>query len=140
MRGRGLTRFIAICLLSGYGWLAVGALLWLGGGGAAPGSQVRDAALHAIGLGFVFSMVFGHAAIILPAVTKIAVPYHATFYVPLALLQASLLVRLGGDAAGRVDWTRAGAWLNAAALAAFLLGTLAAVVRGQRRRRSTGSG
>ena len=140
VRGRGLTRFIAICLLSGYGWLAVGALLWLGGGGAAPGSQVRDAALHAIGLGFVFSMVFGHAAIILPAVTKIAVPYHATFYVPLALLQASLVVRLGGDAAGRVDWTRAGAWLNAAALAAFLLGTLAAVVRGQRRRRSTGSG
>lgn len=140
VRGRGLTRFIALCLLSGYGWLAVGALLWLGGGGAAPGSHVRDAALHAIALGFVFSMVFGHAAIILPAVTKIAVPYHATFYVPLALLQASLVVRLGGDAAGRVDWTRAGAWLNAAALAAFLLGTLAAVVRGRRRRRSTGSG
>jgi hypothetical protein len=78
-------------------------------------------------------MVFGHAAIILPAVTKFAVPYHPTFYVPLALLQASLLVRLGGDAAGRIDWTRAGAWLNAAALAAFLLGTLGAVLRGRRK-------
>jgi uncharacterized membrane protein len=61
------------------------------------------------------------------------VPYHPTFYVPLALLQASLVVRLGGDAAGRTDWTRAGAWLNAVALAAFLLGTLAAVVRGRRK-------
>jgi len=133
VRGRGLTRFIAVCLLSGYGWLAVGALLWLGGAAGTPGSNAHDAALHAITLGFVFSMVFGHAAIILPAVTKFAVPYHPTFYLPLALLQVSLVVRLGGDAAGRIDWTRAGAWLNAAALAAFLLGTLAAVVRGRRK-------
>jgi hypothetical protein len=133
VRGRGLTRFIAVCLLSGYGWLGVGAVLWLGGAAGTPGSNVHDAALHAITLGFVFSMVFGHAAIILPAVTKFAVPYHPTFYVPLALLQASLVVRLGGDAAGRTDWTRAGAWLNAVALAAFLLGTLAAVVRGRRK-------
>ena len=131
VRGRGLTRFIAVCLLSGYGWLAVGAVLWLGGASGAPGSNAHDAALHAITLGFVFSMVFGHAAIILPAVTKFAVPYHPTFYVPLALLQVSLVVRLGGDAAGRIDWTRAGAWLNAAALATFLLVTLAAVVRGR---------
>ena len=133
VRGRGLTRFIAICLLSGYGWLAVGAMLWLGGAAGAPGSNAHDAALHAITLGFVFSMVFGHAAIIVPAVTKFAVPYHPTFYVPFALLQASLVVRLGGDAASRIDWTRAGAWLNAAALAAFLLGTLAAAFRGRRK-------
>ncbi|MGZ3440849.1 MAG: hypothetical protein ACXVDD_15100 [Polyangia bacterium] len=133
VRGRSLTRFIAICLLSGYGWLGLGAALWLGGAAGAPGSNSHDAALHAIMLGFVFSMVFGHAAIILPAVTKFAVPYHPTFYVPFALLQASLVVRLGGDAAGRIDWTRAGAWLNAAALAAFLLGTLAAVLRGRRK-------
>ena len=77
-------------------------------------------------------MVFGHAAIILPAVTKFAVPYHPTFYLPLALLQASLVVRLGGDALGRIDWTRAGAWLNAVALAGFMLGTLGAVLRGRR--------
>ncbi|MGZ5746817.1 MAG: hypothetical protein ACXWJ3_11610 [Caldimonas sp.] len=133
VHGRGLTRFIAVCLLSGYSWLAVGAALWLGGAAGAPGSNAHDAALHAITLGFVFSMVFGHAAIILPAVTKLAVPYHPTFYVALVVLQASLLVRLGGDAAGRIDWTRAGAWLNAAALAAFLLGTLAAVLRGRRK-------
>jgi hypothetical protein len=134
VRGRGLTRFIAVCLLSGYGWLGAGAVLWLGGAGGSPGSPAHDAALHAITLGFVFSMVFGHAAIILPAVTRFAVPYHPTFYVALALLQVSLLVRLGGDAAGRIDWARAGAWLNAVALAAFLLGTLAAVVRGRRKR------
>jgi hypothetical protein len=133
VRGRGLTRFIAVCLLSGYAWLGVGAALWIAGAAKAPGSNLHDAAVHAITLGFVFSMVFGHAAIILPAITRFAVPYHPMFYVPLVLLQASLLVRLGGDAAGRIDWTRAGAWLNAAALAAFLLGTLTAVLRGRRK-------
>ena len=39
-------------------------------------------------------MVFGHAPIIFPAVLRVAVPYHATFYLPLALLHASLAVRL----------------------------------------------
>ena len=134
VRGRGLTRFIAVCLLAGYVWLAVGGALLAAGAAAAPGSAAHDAALHAITLGFVFSMVFGHAAIILPAVTRFAVPYHASFYAPLALLQVSLLVRLGGDAAANPDWLRAGGLLNALALAAFLLNTMAAVLRGRRER------
>ena len=129
VRGKGLTRFIAVCLLAGYGWLALGgALLALG---AAPGSWAHDAALHSVTLGFVFSMVFGHAPIILPAVTRFALPYHPVFYAPLALLQASVAVRVAGAAAG-FDVLRAGAVLNALALAAFLLNTVAAVLRGRR--------
>jgi hypothetical protein len=134
VHGRGLTRFIAVCLLAGYVWLAIGGALLAAGAAAAPGSAAYDVALHAITLGFVFSMVFGHAAIILPAVTRFAVPYHASFYAPLALLQVSLVVRLGGDAASNAAWTRAGGLLNALALAAFLLNTMAAVVRGRRAR------
>ncbi|HSN32733.1 MAG TPA: hypothetical protein VLU41_08620 [Ideonella sp.] len=129
VHGKGLTRFIAVCLLAGYGWLALGgALLALG---ATPGSLAHDAALHAITLGFVFSMVFGHAPIILPAVTRFALPYHPIFYAPLALLQASLVVRVAGDALADLDVTRAGAILNALALAAFLINTVAAVLRGR---------
>ena len=78
-------------------------------------------------------MVFGHAPIIFPAVLRVAVPYHPTFYLPLALLHLSLVVRLAGDAAGRFDWTRVGGMLNALALAAFIAGTASAVVRGMRR-------
>jgi hypothetical protein len=132
VRGRGLTRFIAACLLSGYAWLATGACVILASGGLVAGSPAYDAALHALALGFVFSMVLGHAPIIFPAVLRVAVPYHAYFYVPLVLLHVSLLVRLAGDATGRFDLTRAGGMLNALALAAFLLGTAAAVVRGRR--------
>jgi hypothetical protein len=74
-------------------------------------------------------MVFGHAPVIFPAVLRVAVPYHRSFYVPLALLHGSLAVRLAGDAAGRYDWTRAGGLLNALALAAFVIFTASAVLR-----------
>ncbi len=133
VRNKGLTRFIAVCLLSGYAWLAVGGAVIIAAGGLVPGSAAHDAALHALTLGFVFAMVFGHAPIIFPAVLRVAVPYHPTFYLPLALLHLSLVVRLAGDATARFEWTRAGAVLNALALAAFVAGTASAVVRGRRR-------
>jgi hypothetical protein len=132
VRNRGLTRFIAVCLLSGYVWLAVGGVIILASGGLLPGTPSYDAALHALGLGFVFSMVFGHAPIIFPAVLRVNVPYHPQSYVPLALLHLSLLVRLAGDAAGQLAWTRVGGLLNALALAAFIISTVGAAVRGKR--------
>jgi len=131
VRGRGLTRFIAVCLLSGYAWLAVGAAVMLASTGLQPGTRAYDAALHAILLGFVFSMVFGHAPIIFPAVLPVKLPYHPSFYAPLALLHVSLVVRLAGDAGAGVDWIRWGGALNALALLAFVLNTVAAVVRGR---------
>ena len=91
---------------------------------------------NTIALGFVFSMVFGHAPIIFPAVLRVAVPYHPTFYVPLVLLHGSLALRLAGDATGQFDWVRTGGLLNAIALAAFIVGTLSAVVRGRRAARA----
>jgi hypothetical protein len=132
VRNRGLTRFIAVCLLSGYVWLAVGGGIILASGGLWPGAPSYDAALHALGLGFVFSMVFGHAPIIFPAVLRVNVPYHPTFYLPLALLHLSLLVRLAGDAGGELAWTRFGGLLNALALAAFIVSTVSAAVRSTR--------
>lgn len=133
VRKEGLTRFIAVCLLSGYVWLAVGAAIVLAAGGLAPGTPAYDAALHALALGFVFSMVFGHAPIIFPAVLRVDVPYHPTFYLPLALLHASVALRLAGDALADFGVTRAGGLLGAVALAAFIASTVSAVVRGLRR-------
>ena len=132
VRSRGLTRFIAVCLLSGYAWLAVGGGIILASGGLWPGAASYDAALHALGLGFVFSMVFGHAPIIFPAVLRVNVPYHPTFYGPLALLHLSLVARVAGDASGEFALTRVGGLLNALALAAFIVSTVSAVVRGRR--------
>ena len=130
VRQKGLTRFIAVCLLSGYVWLAVGAAVMLAAGGLVPGTAAYDATVHALGMGFVFSMVFGHAPIIFPAVLRVTMRYHASFYLPLALLHAALLLRLAGDATGQGSWVRWGGMASALALAAFIVSTVTAVVRG----------
>jgi hypothetical protein len=131
VRSRGLTRFIAVCLLSGYAWLAVAGITLLAWLGLGDRIAAYDAALHAVLLGFVFSMVFGHAPIIFPAILRIAVPYAAYFYVPLVILHASLLLRVAGDWTLRADWRAWGGALNGVALLAFIAGTIAAVVRGR---------
>jgi hypothetical protein len=127
VRQRALTRYIAVCLLSGYGWLALGAAI-VALSGLQPGTASYDAALHALLLGFVFSMVFGHAPIIFPAVLRVTLPYHPVFYAPLALLQASLALRLAGDAVGALVVTRLGALGSALALLAFVVVMATAVV------------
>ncbi|WP_407281043.1 hypothetical protein U5817_09005 [Aromatoleum evansii] len=131
-RQRGLVRYIALCLLSGYAWLAAGALIGLAGG-FAPGHPLRDAALHAIALGFVFAMVFGHAPIIFPAIARVRIPYHPVFYLPLVLLHLSLVVRIaggiGGGEAGAL--LRIGGMANAFALLLFVLTMVGSVLRGR---------
>lgn len=130
VRERGLTRFVAVCLLSGFAWLGAGAVL-LFAEQTFPVPGAWDAGLHAILLGFVFSMVFGHAPIIFPAVTRAAMPYHWSFYVPLVLLAISLALRVAGDLAEIAEWRRYAAAGSALALLLFVLGTVAAVVRGR---------
>ncbi len=92
----GLTRFIAASLISGYFWLGFSGLLSIIYGGVLAGMQY-DAMWHTIFLGFVFSMIFGHAPIIFPAVLQIKIVYKKLFYVPLILLHLSLLMRIVGD-------------------------------------------
>lgn len=110
----GLPRYVAVCLLAGYAWLAIGGALMAA-------STAYDAALHSIFVGFVFSMVFGHAPVILPAVLRVRFPYHPALYAPLALLHASLAVRV-------LLSTQMGAWGNAAAIALFIVTALVLVI------------
>lgn len=115
----GLTRFIAVCLLSGYVWLLVSgsiALIY----GAVPAGPVYDAMLHAIFLGFVFSMIFGHAPIIFPAVLGIAIEYKPYFYFPLILLHVSLVVRIGGELLGSSPARQWGGLFNVIAVILYL--------------------
>jgi hypothetical protein len=135
VRQSGLTRFIACCLLLGYGWLVVGGLLMLYHGQLVAGPGY-DAALHAVFVGFVFSMVFGHAPIIFPSVLGVPVAYRPFFYVHLMLLHVSLLVRIIGDLAGLFAWRRWGGLLNAGAILLFLLVTFITTWIEQRRLKS----
>jgi hypothetical protein len=126
VRKSGLTRFIAVCLLSGYGWLAVGGLLAMRFGGLAAGLQY-DAIQHAVLVGFVMSMIFGHAPIIFPAITGRPVPFQTAFYSHLALLHLSLILRVGSDLVVWLPGRQWGGLLNAATIILFLVNTALAI-------------
>jgi hypothetical protein len=128
VRQPGLTRFIALCLLSGYVWLAVGGVLAIAYGGVAAGPGY-DAILHALFLGFVFAMIFGHAPIIFPAVLGVPVGFRPAFYGHLAVLHASVALRVAGDVTGWMPGREWGGALNALALGLFLASTLTSVLR-----------
>ncbi|MDA8108740.1 MAG: hypothetical protein M0015_08950 [Betaproteobacteria bacterium] len=130
VHAKGLTRYIALCLLAGYAWLAFGGALLAARDVLWSGRELWDAALHAVLIGYVFSMVFGHAPVILPAVLRVAFPYRAVLYVPLALLHAALAVRVVGDLAGSAGWRAAGGAGNALAIALFIVTAAALVWRG----------
>lgn len=121
IRSRGLTRFMAGCMLAGYFWLAVAGGTWLLGGAASGGSRY-DAIVHSVFLGFTISMIMAHAPVILPAVLRRPLPYHPALVVPAVLLHAAIVVRLWlGDALGVHTAWQVGGVLNVAALLMFVL-------------------
>lgn len=119
----------AQCLTVGYLWLLAGALLGLYGL-VQPGA-VSAAGLHAVLLGFVFAMVFGHAPIILPALLRLRPVYSAWARVPLWLLAVSLALRIAAAAAGDGNWLAVAGAGHALAIVGFALAMAAAVMRGR---------
>ena len=99
--------------------------------------QAYDAMLHAVFLGFVISMIFAHAPVIVPAVLGRTLPFNRSFYLPLAMLHATLLIRLiGGDALhNKASWQWGGS-LNEVALLLFVGLAASAVVRAARSQRT----
>jgi hypothetical protein len=120
IRKSGLTRFIAACLLPGYVWLIIGGGLWLAFGVQYTNGLIYDAMLHSLFLGFVFSMIFGHAPIIIPAVMNIDMDYRPVFYAHLGLLHISLIVRVAGDLVGSAPLRMWGGLFNVIAILIFL--------------------
>lgn len=129
VRMNGLTRFTAVCMLTGYFWLLASALLFIANETLWPGLG-RGAPLHAFFLGFVFSMVIGHALIIFPAVTRLNMPYSALFYLPLIVLQASVLLRIIGELSRDGGLLAYGGIANGIALAVFILTLVGTIIRG----------
>ncbi len=127
VRKPGLTRFIAVCMLSGYVWLLLGGILYMAFGRELGGLRY-DAQLHAVFLGFVFSMIFGHAPIIFPAILGKEIQFNRFFYAHYGLLQFSLLVRIAGDLLLQPVLRQWGGMLNGIALLFFLVNTVVAIL------------
>ncbi len=73
-------------------------------------------------------MIFAHAPVIFPAVLTLMPIFTPRFYVHVALLEASLLLRVTGDLASAQGLRQWGAILSAIAVAVFLLNTVSAFV------------
>jgi hypothetical protein len=128
VRQRGLTRFIAVSLLSGYVWLSLGGIIAIASGVSTTGLHY-DALLHAVFLGFVMSMVFGHAPIIFPAILGKPLPYHPAFFLHVGVLHLSMVLRVTGDLVDVLGrWRVWGGMLNAVALLLFLLNTARSIL------------
>jgi hypothetical protein len=126
-----LTRYIALCLFSGFIWLGISGALQLYFGAVYAGPNY-DAVLHAVFVGFVISMIFGHAPIIFPAILGAPITYTSAFYAHLSLLHLSLAVRIIGDLSSQMDIRRVGGLLNEIAILLFLGLTIYSIIKGKK--------
>lgn len=119
IRVKGAPRYSGILLLVGYTWLiATAALLFL-----PPAFSWRyDAILHSFFIGFVMSMIFSHAPIILPAITRVPVKIYRPFlYAWFVILQLSLLIRICGDLEELIILRQWGGMINGIVIMLFFL-------------------
>ncbi|MEX2486892.1 MAG: hypothetical protein WD377_04670 [Nitriliruptoraceae bacterium] len=121
IRRAGLPRFAASAMLAAYGWSAITGILWVTLAMAPTRPLLHDAAMHALFLGFVVSMVFGHAPIVLPAVFRIPPPSPVLAWLALAVLHTSVAARIVVDLAGSTFGRGIATIGNVSAIVVFML-------------------
>jgi hypothetical protein len=124
----GLTRYIAVCLLVANFWLVVAGVMAVLFGGVVVGPRY-DAMIHALFLGFVFSMIFGHAPLIFPAILNVNPFFSPIFYIHFGLLHLSLGYRVVGNLTNFIPGRMWGGLLNGVAILLFLIFTAVMVVQ-----------
>lgn len=129
IKGIAWTRYSAVCLLLGYVWLIIAGFFGIFYNLSFAG-PIYDAQLHMIFIGFVFSMIFAHASVIIPSLSGKLIPYHHYFYLPLAFLHISLIMRIIGDVYWLSELRKAGSYMNVIAILLFLAGILVQIIKG----------
>ena len=122
------TKYSAWSLLTGYVWVIIGGIFGIIYGIPKAG-VVYDALLHIYFIGFVFSMIFAHSAVIIPSLTGKVVLYSRYFYLPLILLHGFLILRIAGDLLFWDTVRKIGSYGNIAAIVLFLGGILFQLIR-----------
>ena len=128
IRASGGVRFMAASMLAGYAWLAVAGAVWSLWGLGGLGGSAYEIVIHAITVGFAFSMILAHAPVIIPAIVHRALPYHRLMWLPYGLLHAGMVVRVAGLLAGTTGIWQIGGAVGVAAIGAFMVLTLGRVL------------
>ncbi len=88
-------RYTAVCMFFGYFWILTSggiSIFYLHISGFN-----YDALLHGIFLGFLFAMIFGHSFLVASVLFGKSLKFSSALYLPLILLQLSVLLRVIGD-------------------------------------------
>jgi hypothetical protein len=120
--------YSGVVLLTGYFWLIITGLFMAYGSYS---GIVYDAVIHSFFLGFVFSMIFAHAPIILPGVLKLQINiFNRSLYFWFVLLQVSLIIRILGSVVTSTDFKMIGGITNGIAILGFILNiAILAIIR-----------
>jgi len=117
--------------MTGYVWLLICGLLM------AYGSYEMlfyDAVLHTFFIGFVFSMIFAHAPIILPGILGTsAKPYHGSLYLWFIMLQVSLVMRLSVLFSNDVFVKQLGGMISGIVIIGFIVNMEMLVTKGKKK-------
>lgn len=115
----GQFRYIGTSLLTGYFWLALNGWIigWM-----EDHPFYYDLYLHTFFLGFIFSMIWAHAPIILPMVFKVQVNiFHPILWVGWGLFQVTLFGRLTAALMESSEWRMVFGVLNGCAILLMFL-------------------
>lgn len=129
-RKKGLHRFSAIMLGTGYLWLAFAGIsmvlsTWF--------PIAYDVLVHSFFLGFTFSMIFAHGPVILPGIARLPFhPFSPGLYLWGALLHVSLILRICGSLHSFYPLKYWGGILNGIFIVAYFL-TIAFTVYSMKR-------
>jgi hypothetical protein len=135
LKREGLSRYSGSALIAGYAWLLISGILFARG---EMFGYLYDAALHSFFIGFVFSMIFAHAPIILPGVAGIYFkPYHPTLYIWLVLLHLTLAMRIGANLTMNADLRQWSGMFNGIVILAFFINLVVIVLSTIRKNAAT---
>lgn len=119
LKASGQHRYTGILLITGYIWLFITGVFMIYGASSA---FLYDAVLHSFFIGFIFSMIFAHAPIILPGVIGVPIkPFNNSLYIWFVLLQLSLILRISVVFTGMSYYKQLGGLLNGIAIIGFFI-------------------
>jgi hypothetical protein len=128
-----VARFAATGVLLACAWVVVSGAMLLAWG-LEPGLRY-DAVVHAFFIGFVFTAIMAHEPIIAPAVTGLRFVYTPALYLPLLLLDGTLVARVAADLG---EWSEVRRWsgmIQAVTICLFLLLSAGSLAVGQMKSR-----
>ncbi|MCI0447769.1 hypothetical protein L0152_31720 [bacterium] len=91
----GLHKFLRTALMLSYAWLFLGAVA-MTASSKISSAIFKDVQFHLIGLGFIFTMILGHAPLILSSALSKLPPKKAPM-IPFLVFQAATVLRILGD-------------------------------------------